>query len=66
MLPGGMCIKYLKDQRIAQNAELMKDKDDGLVGFYKVGFKLVQVLLAGGALKKSNIKRWLGKPFNFI
>ena len=56
-----MCIEYLKDQRIAQNAELMKSKDDGLVGFYKVGFKLVQLLFADGALKKSDIRRWLGK-----
>ena len=56
-----MCIEYLKDQRIAQNAELMKYKDDGLVGFYKVGFKFVKVLFAGGTLKKSDIKRWLGK-----
>ena len=61
-----MCIEYLKDQRIAQNAELMKGKDDDLVGLYKFGSKLVQVLLAGGALKKSNIKRWLGKSFIFI
>ena len=61
-----MCIEYLKDQRIAQNVELMKGKEDDLVGPYKVGLKLVQVLLDSGALKKSNIKRWLGKSFIFI
>ena len=44
----------------------MKGKDDHLVGLYKFGLKLVQVLLAAGALKKSNIKRWLGKSFIFI
>ena len=44
----------------------MKGRDDDLVGPYKVGLKLVQVLLDSGALKKSNIKRWLGKSFIFI
>ena len=56
-----MCIKYLKNKRIAQTAEEMSNANDSLYGFFVLLRNFLQLWFANGTPQISFIMSWLGR-----
>ena len=63
VLPKGMCIKYLKNQRIDQTADQMLIANDAVYGLYQLLRVFLKILFSNGTPKISFIKEWLGRLF---